>query len=208
MDAEMAFLDHQDNMELQEKLIKYIVKKVLEKNQIELNILERETEKLEKVFEPFIKMTYENTIKELQEMGSEIKMNDDLGATDETMLTEKYDQPIFIEKFPAKIKAFYMKRDPKNQDFILGSDLLAPEGYGEIIGGSEREIDYEVLLKRIKEENLDPEIFSWYLDLRKYGSVPHSGFGFGLERLVVWICGLKHVRESIPFPRTIIRYKP
>ena len=141
-------------------------------------------------------------------MGSDIKEHDDLGADDETKITEKYDKPIFVEKYPAAVKAFYMKRDPENPDLVLNNDLLAPEGYGEIIGGSQREDDYDTLLQRIKEHNLPLEDMQWYLDLRKYGSVPHSGFGYGLERIVAWLCGVQHVRETIPFPRTIYRKRP
>ncbi|MBT5808040.1 asparagine--tRNA ligase, partial [Candidatus Uhrbacteria bacterium] len=129
-------------------------------------------------------------------------------AEDETILTKEFDKPIFIEKYPAEVKAFYMKRDPENDGLALNNDLLAPEGYGEIIGGSQREDDYETLLERIKEDGLDPEVFDWYLDLRRYGSVPHSGFGYGLERIVGWVCGLHHVRETIPFPRLINRISP
>ena len=141
-------------------------------------------------------------------MGSDITEDIDLGGDDETMLSQKYDKPIFVEKYPAKVKAFYMKRDPEDETRALCADLLAPEGYGEIIGGSQREDDYETLLKRIHEHKLPEEAFKWYLDLRKYGSVPHSGFGYGLERIVTWICGLHHVRESIPFPRTLNRIYP
>lgn len=133
---------------------------------------------------------------------------DDLGADDETILTQQFDRPIFIEKYPAAVKAFYMKRDPANPEFVLNNDMLAPEGYGEIIGGSQREDDYETLLERMREHNLAIEPFQWYLDLRKYGSVPHSGFGYGLERITAWMCGLQHIRETIPFPRLINRLTP
>ena len=132
----------------------------------------------------------------------------DLGADDETILTKEYDKPLFVEKYPAEVKAFYMKRDPQNPKYVLNADLLAPEGYGEIIGGSQREDDYDELVKRLKEHKLPMEVFQWYLDLRKFGSVPHSGFGFGLERIVAWVCGLQHVRETIPFPRMINRITP
>lgn len=208
MDAEAAFVEHEGNMEIQEGLICHIVKKVLEKNQNELKILERNTEPLKKVEAPFIRKTHEEAVKELQAMGSDIKADDDLGGDDETTLTKKYDKPIFIEKYPAKVKAFYMKPDPKNPERALCSDLLAPEGYGEIIGGSQREDNYDRLLEKIKEHKLPLDQFQWYLDLRRFGSVPHSGFGYGLERIVTWICGLEHVRESIPFPRTIYRLSP
>jgi len=208
MDAEMAFADHEKNMEIQEGLVCHIVQKVLEKNRQELEILERDIEALEKVKAPFIRKTHAEVVKELQEMGSDIQPNDDLGADDETILTKKYDKPIFVEKYPAEVKAFYMKRDPKNPSVALCSDLLAPEGYGEVIGGSQREENYEVLMERIKEHDLDPSVFDWYLDLRKYGSVPHSGFGYGLERITGWMCGTHHIRETIPFPRMINRLKP
>ena len=141
-------------------------------------------------------------------MGSDIGKKDDLGADDETILTKKYDKPIFVEKYPSEVKAFNLKRDPENESLALCSDLLAPEGYGEIIGGSQREDDYDVILNRIKEHNLDPKVFEWYLDLRKYGSVPHSGFGYGLERITGWITGVKHIRETIPFPRMLSRLTP
>jgi len=208
MDAEAAFVEHEENMAIQERLVQYIVEKVLERNLPELKILERDIEPLKKVKAPFIRKTHEEVVKELREMGSDIAEDDDLGADDETMLTKKYDKPIFVEKYPAKVKAFYMKPDPQNPDRVLCADLLAPEGYGEIIGGSQREDNYEALLKKIQDHNLPLDAFSWYLDLRKYGSVPHSGFGYGLERLVMWICGLDHVRESIPFARTIYRLNP
>ena len=208
MDAEMAFIEHQGNMDIQEGLICHIVKKVLEINKKELEILERDIEPLKKIEAPFIRKTHADVIKELREMGSDIGENDDLGADDETMLTQKYDKPIFVEKYPSVVKAFYMKRDPENESLALCSDLLAPEGYGEIIGGSQREDDYDVILNRIKEHNLDPKVFEWYLDLRKYGSVPHSGFGYGLERITGWITGVKHIRETIPFPRMLSRLTP
>ena len=208
MDAEAAFVDHEENMKLQEQLISYIIKRVLEENQEELKILARDVEPLKKIIAPFYRITHAEAVKKLRAMGSDIGDMDDLGADDETMLTKEYDKPIFVEKYPAEVKAFYMKRDPENPKVALCSDLLAPEGYGEIIGGSEREADYDELLKRIKEHKLPQESFQWYLDLRKYGSVPHSGYGFGLERIVAWICGLKHVRETIPFPRMINRITP
>lgn len=208
MDAEAAFVEHEENMKIQEGLICHIVQKVLELNLNELEILERDIEALKKVKAPFIRKTHAEVIAELREMGSDIQENDDLGADDETMLTKKYDRPIFVEKYPAEVKAFYMKRDPQDPARALCADLLAPEGYGEIIGGSQREDDYDTLLERIKEHDLDPEVFDWYLDLRKYGSVPHSGFGYGLERITGWIGGVHHIRETIPFPRLIHRIRP
>jgi len=208
MDAEAAFVEHAANMDIQESLIVRIVQDVLKKNASELKILERDIEPLKKVQAPFIRMTHKEAVAKLRELGSDIGEMDDLGADDETMLTKEFDKPIFIEKYPAAIKAFYMKRDPQDRDRALCSDLLAPEGYGEISGGSEREDDYETLLERIREHNLNVKDLEWYLDLRKYGSVPHSGFGFGLERIVTWICGIHHVRETIPFPRMIHRLRP
>lgn len=208
LDVETAFAEHDDNIRIEEEMITHIVKKVLEVNLIDLQTLERNIEPLKKIVPPFIRKTHQEVVKELREMGSDIKDDDDLGGDDETMLTKKYDKPIFVEKYPAAVKAFYMKRDPKDQTRALCVDLLAPEGYGEIIGGSQREDDYNVLLERIKEHKLPVEVFQWYLDLRKYGSVPHSGFGLGLERVVAWICGLEHIRATIPFPRTIYRLTP
>ncbi|MFH0838288.1 MAG: asparagine--tRNA ligase [Patescibacteria group bacterium] len=208
MDAEMAYCDHGMNMKFQEELVMHILKRVLEKNLKELEILERDIEPLKKIKAPFIRKTHAEVVKELREMGSDIQPNHDLGADDETLLTQKYDQPIFVEKYPAEVKAFYMKRDPENENFCLNCDLLAPEGYGEIIGGSQREDDLEVMLKRIGEHGLDPKVFGWYLDLRKYGTVPHSGFGYGLERITGWITGTHHIRETIPFPRLINRLRP
>ncbi len=208
MDAEMAFYNNEDNMEIQEKLICYIVEAVLNKNRKELEMLERNIEALEKIKAPFIRKTHKEVVEELRAMGSDILDNDDLGADDETVLTKKYDKPIFVMNYPKEVKAFYMKEDPTDPSRVLCADLLAPEGYGEIIGGSQREEDYDKLLGRIRELKLPEETFKWYLDLRKYGSVPHSGFGYGLERIVTWICGLDHLRESIPFARTIQRLQP
>ncbi len=208
MDAEMAFINLQQNMDVQEELIRFMVKKVLAENKEELKILERDIKPLENITKPFYRLTHAAAVEKLHKLGSKIKADDDLGAEDETMLTKEYDNPIFITHYPAKVKAFYMKRDEEDKDRAQCADLLAPEGYGEIIGGSMREDDYDTLLSRIKEHKLPVKEFEWYLDLRKYGSVPHGGFGFGLERIVSWVCGLQHVRESIPFPRTIYRLKP
>lgn len=208
MDAEMAFVDHKGNMEMQEQLVYFIVQKVLEKNIYELTILERDIEKLRSLKLPFLRMTHKEAVALLQTMGSSITENDDLGAEDETLLTKDRTSPIFIEKYPYAVKAFYMKKDPENPFYALCSDMLAPEGYGEIFGGSQREDDYDELLKEIRAHNLSESDFQWYLDLRKFGSVPHSGFGFGLERIVTWMCGTHHVREAIPFPRTMYRITP
>ncbi len=208
MDAEAAFVEHDQNLKIQEELVSRIVKDVLEKNRKELAVLERDVSALEKVQAPFVRMTHAEAIKTLRELGSDIGEMDDLGGDDETILTKRYDRPIFIEKYPTAVKAFYMKRDPKDPTRVLNADLLAPEGYGEIIGGSQREDDHDALLERIKQHQLPVAAHQWYLDLRKYGSVPHSGFGYGLERIVTWICGLEHVRETIPFPRLINRLTP
>ncbi len=208
MDAEAAFVDHEGNLAIQEQLVSHIVATVLRTCEQELKILERDIEPLKKVQAPFVRMTHAEAVAKLRELGSTIGDMDDLGADDETLLTKQYDKPIFIEKYPTVVKAFYMKRDPADPSRVLNADLLAPEGYGEIIGGSQREDDYDALLSRIREHHLPEAAFSWYLDLRKYGSVPHSGFGYGLERLVAWICGLHHVRETIPFPRLMNRLEP
>jgi asparaginyl-tRNA synthetase len=208
MDAEMAFVEHDENLKMQEGLVCFIVQKVLEKNQRELKILERDAKPLEKIKPPFYRITHAEAIAKLHKLGSDIKPDDDLGGDDETLIMKEYDKPLFIEKYPAKVKAFYMKRDAKNPELALCADLLAPEGFGEIIGGSEREDDYGTLLGRIKEHKLPEKAFEWYLDLRKYGSVPHSGFGYGLERIVGWLCGTPHVRETIPFPRLLNRLYP
>jgi asparaginyl-tRNA synthetase len=208
MDAEIAFVEHEGNLKIQEELVSFIVKRVLENCAAELKLLERDVEPLKKVVAPFHRLTHAEAIRILREKGSDIGDLDDLGADDETTLTQMYDKPIFIEKYPAAVKAFYMKRDPSDPTRVLNADLLAPEGYGEVIGGSQREDDYDELIKRVREHNLPEKEFQWYLDLRKYGSVPHSGFGYGLERLVTWICGLHHVRETIPFPRLINRLEP
>ncbi len=208
MDAEAAFVEHEGNLKIQEELVCRIVKDVLEKNASELAALERDVEALKKVQAPFVRMTHADAVKILREHGSDIGDTDDLGGDDETILTKMYDRPIFVEKYPTAVKAFYMKRDPSDPSRVLNADMLAPEGYGEIIGGSQREDDYETLLERIKGHNLPVEFFSWYLDLRTYGSVPHAGFGYGLERIVAWVCGLEHVRETIPFPRLINRLTP
>lgn len=208
MDAEMAYCDHEGSMQIQEQLIAHIALRAIEKNFYELNLLERDMEKLAKTVAPFPRITHAEAVKKLRSLGSKITENEDLGGDDETMLTKDEDKPLFIEKYPAKVKAFYMKRCPENDTLSLCADLLAPEGFGEIIGGSQREDDYDILIKRLEEFELPREAFEWYLDLRKYGSVPHSGFGYGLERLVGWICGVRHIRETIPFPRMITRLTP
>ncbi len=208
LDVEAAFMSWKGNMDHQEELIKFVVQQVLEKFGPELKVLERDVSVLEGLNKSFPRLTHAQAVKKLKELGSDIGERDDLGADDETILTKQYDTPIFIEKYPAEVKAFYMKRDPEDESLALCSDLLAPEGYGEIIGGAQREDDHDTLLKRINEHNLSPEKFQWYLDLRKYGAVEMSGYGLGLERIVSWVCGLQHVRETIPFPRMLNRLSP
>lgn len=206
--AEMAYCDLSQNIQIQEEIIMQIIKTVLEQGKPYLKIINRDPLPLEKITTPFPVITHTEAIKKLHELGSTIKENDDLGAEDETILMTHYDQPVFITHYPAEVKAFYMKRDPQQPDKALCADLLAPEGYGEIVGGSERENDYTKLLESMQKNKLPIKDYQWYLDLRKYGSIPHSGYGIGLERLVAWICGLKHVRETIPFPRLLNRCYP
>ena len=208
MDAEMAFVEHKKNMKIQEDLIRFVIRYVLEKNMNELEILERDIAQLKKADASFKIITYKEMIEILQAKGSKIKYGDDMGAQEEEMLTDDSDVPIFVEKWPKEIKAFYMKLDRENPELSLCADLIAPEKFGEIIGGSEREDDYNVLKSRMAEENMTIKEYQWYLDLRKYGSVPHSGFGVGLERLIGWMSGVKHIREAIPFPRMINRLTP
>jgi asparaginyl-tRNA synthetase len=208
LDAEAAFMELEGSMQLQERMIVHVVQTVLRERKAELVLLERDLAPLEKIQPPFERMTYDQALVKLKELGSDIEWGTDLGNDDETLLTKAYDKPIFVTHYPTVIKAFYMKPDPTNPKFALCADLLAPEGYGEIIGGSQRIDDLGLLEKRLKEHKLKQEDFEWYLDLRRYGSVPHSGFGIGVERTVTWLCGLTHVRESIPFPRLINRLTP
>ena len=208
VEPEMAFYDLDDDMDLAEEFLEYIVKSVLKDNKAELEILERDISKLEKIERPFPRVSYDEAVQILKDNGHEFTWGDDLGAADETVISSQFDKPVMVHRYPAVTKAFYMKRDPKNEKLALAVDVLAPEGYGEIIGGSQREDDYDTLLGRIKEHDLPVDFFKWYLDLRKYGSVPHSGFGLGLERTVTWICGIDHLRETIPFPRMIYRNTP
>ena len=207
-EPEMAFCDFQLNMEIQEQFLSYVVQTVLEKRAFELDVLERDVDKLAKVKAPFPRITYDEAVAKLKEKGVDFEDGNDFGGTDETLLSEDYDCPIFVTHFPTAIKAFYMKPDPNNPERVLGADVLAPEGYGEIIGGGERISDLELLEKRIAEHELPIESYQWYLDIRRYGTVPHSGFGIGLERTVSWICGLNHVRETVPFPRMLTRMYP
>jgi len=208
IEAEMAFCELECDLELQEDMIVYVVKHCLDKCRPDLLAIERDLAPLEKIEKPFVRMLYDDAVKFLQENGSEVKWGDDLGADDETIISNAHDLPVFVCNYPKYAKAFYMKENPDNPETVLCADLLGPEGYGEIIGGSQREDDYDKLVARIREEKLPMEAYEWYLDLRKYGSVPHSGFGLGVERTVAWICGLSHIRETIPFPRTISRLYP
>lgn len=208
VEPEVAFNDLNDNMDLAEEFLVYIVQSVLTHRQKELKVLERNTSYLEKVQKPLPRITYDEAVEILQKKGLPFEYGNDLGGTDETVVSEQFDRPVMVHHYPAAVKAFYMKRDPQNPNLALAVDVLAPEGYGEIIGGSQREDDYETLLQRIKEHKLPQEAFEWYLDLRRYGTVPHAGFGLGVERTVSWICGLDHVRETIPFARMIYRLTP
>jgi asparaginyl-tRNA synthetase len=208
VEPEVAYADLNDVMELAEDLVVSVVGRVLEKRRRELTVIERDTSKLEAVQKPFPRISYDEAVKRLQAKGLPIQWGGDFGGPDETTLSEEYDRPVLVHRYPAAIKAFYMKPDPERADLALGVDMLAPEGYGEIIGGGERLADLDLLLQRIKEHNLPQEAFEWYLDLRRYGTVPHGGFGMGIERVVSWICKLDHVRETIPYPRMLYRLYP
>jgi len=202
LEIEGAWYDMEDTMKVAEELVAHAVRRVLEERREELQLLGRDVSKLEPALEtPYPRITYDEAIERLKRKGFNIEWGDDLGADEERALTQDFSKPFFVTHFPKKIKAFYMKLDPNRPDVVLGYDLLAPEGYGEIIGGSQREDDYGKLLARIREEGMDPKDYEWYLDLRKYGSVPHSGFGLGVERLVMWVAGLDHIRDATPFPR-------
>jgi asparaginyl-tRNA synthetase len=208
VEPEMAYADLNDVMALAEDLVVSVVGRVLDKRRRELTVIERDVSKLEAVQKPFPRITYDEAVKTLQEKGLPIQWGGDFGGPDETTLSEQYDRPVLVHRYPAAIKAFYMKPDPDRSDLALGVDVLAPEGYGEIIGGGERLADLDLLLQRIKDHNLPQEAFEWYLDLRRYGTVPHGGFGMGIERVVAWICKLEHVRETIPYPRMLYRLYP
>jgi len=208
IEPEVAFNDSNANMQLQEDFVSYLVERALERRKEELKELERDLAPLEKVTGPFPRITYSEAIATLQAQGSDIQWGTDLGADDETALAKAYEKPLFVMNYPKEVKAFYMKENPDDPRTVLNNDCLAPEGYGEIIGGSEREGDYDKLLQRIKDQGLDPASYGWYLDLRKYGGFVHSGFGLGLERTVAWICGIPHIREAIAFPRQIHRLYP
>jgi asparaginyl-tRNA synthetase len=208
VEPEMAYAGLDDVMNLAEDLIVSVVARVLEKRQRELKVLERDVTKLESVQKPFPRITYDEAVKTLQGRGLPIEWGGDFGGPDETMLSEQYDRPVLGHRYPSAVKPFYMKPDPDRAEVALGVDVLAPEGYGEIIGGGERLADLDLLLQRIKEHDLPQEAFEWYLDLRRYGTVPHGGFGMGIERVVAWICKLEHVRETIPYPRMLYRIYP
>ena len=208
VEPEMAYCDITENMIWAEKLLVYIVEQVLQNKSNELSVLDRDITYLEKIKGPFPRISYTECIDLLKKNNFEISWGDDFGSPEETHISDQYDRPVIVYGFPSSIKAFYMKRDPGNEKVVLGMDILAPEGYGEIVGGSEREINIDVLLSRINEEGLNRKDYEWFLDLRRYGSVPHSGFGMGLERVVAWICGISHIRETIPFARTMSRLNP
>jgi asparaginyl-tRNA synthetase len=208
VEPEMAYADLNDVMALAEGLVVSVVERVLDKRRRELTVLERDTTKLETVKTPFPRVSYDDAVKQLQAKGLPIEWGGDFGGPDETALSEGFDRPVMVHRYPSAIKAFYMKPDPERPDLALGVDVIAPEGYGEIIGGGERLADLALLEKRIEEHQLPKEAFEWYLDLRRYGTVPHGGFGMGIERVVAWMCGLEHVRETIPYPRMIYRLYP
>lgn len=209
IEPEMAFYQHEDSLQVQEQYVSFIVQSVLKNCQLELNTLGRDLTKLEQIQAPFPRITYDEALEFLHEKGfDDIKWGDDLGAPHETAIAESYDKPVFITHYPTSLKPFYMQPDPEREEVVLCADLIAPEGYGEIIGGSERIHDLALMEQRIAEHGLSPEAYNWYLELRKYGSVPHSGFGLGLERTVAWISGVEHVRETIPFPRLLNRLYP
>ena len=214
VEPEVAFAQLDDVMELAEGMITFIVKRCLEKRRVDLQTIGRDISKLEKIEAPFPRLSYDDAVKNLQEghakgaLESRFEWGGDLGSPDETYLSAQFDKPVMVHRYPAKVKAFYMEPDPQRPELALCVDVLAPEGYGEIIGGSQRMASHELLLQRIREHALPEEAFKWYLDLRKFGSVPHGGFGMGIERAVAWICGLEHVRETIPFPRMLYRLYP
>ena len=208
VEPEMAHANLDDIMALAEHFVEYVVQRVLETRSQELDTLGRDVSKLETVKRPFHRMSYTEAVEALKKKGSEIEWGGDFGGADETLLSEDFDRPVMVHRFPMAIKAFYMQPDPDNPDVAMGVDVLAPEGYGEIIGGGQRIHDHALLVKKLEEHGLPREAFDWYLDLRKYGSVPHGGFGMGIERSVAWICGLEHVRETIAFPRMLYRMRP
>jgi len=208
IEPEMAFYNFEDNLKLQEEMVTYTVKRTLEKRNRELEVLKRDVKPLKKVEPPFDRITYTEAIEMLQRAGYGIEWGEDLGSPHERFISLKFEKPVFVHRYPTRARAFYMQPDPGDPKVVLCADLMAPEGYGEIIGGSERIHDLKLLEQRIEEFGLPKKAYEWYLDLRRYGSVPHSGFGLGIERTVMWICKLKHIRETIPFPRTMRRMYP
>jgi len=215
MEPEVAFMTHEENMALQEELVSFLVARVLERRSRELEMLGRDPKALEPAAEGhYPRLTYKEAVALVNRIAQEdpevppLPYGEDFGAPHEAALSRRFDRPVFVERYPARIKAFYMEPDPEDPELVLNDDLLAPEGYGEIIGGSQRIHDLELLRRKIQEFGLPEEVYDWYLDLRRFGSVPHSGFGLGLERTVAWICGLAHVREAIPFPRMYTRMRP
>ncbi len=208
VEPEVAYATLEDAMQLAEGLICFIVERVLAKRRTELAVLERDTSALEKISRPFPRLSYDEAVTRLQAAGSEIKWGGDFGGGDETILSDQFESPLMVHRYPSEVKAFYMQPDPERPEVALCVDVLAPEGYGEIIGGGQRVHDYELLVQRLNQHNLPLEPFQWYLDLRKYGTVPHSGFGMGIERVVAWICKLEHLREAIAFPRMLYRIYP
>lgn len=208
VEPEMAYCDLDGNIEWAEKLVAYMVERVLETRMEQLEVLERDVSRLEVIRTPFPRLSYNEAVELLQKAGVNFQWGGDFGGSDETVLSKNFEQPLIVHRFPAAIKAFYMKRDPEDERLALGVDILAPEGYGEIVGGGQREDDLDTLTRLIKENDLPLEDYQWYLDLRRYGSVPHSGFGMGIERVVGWICGVPHLRETIPYPRTLTRLEP
>lgn len=213
VEPEVAFMDLYEDMDLAEDFVCYIVEQVLKNRRAELEVLERDISKLEAIKKPFPRITYDEAIELIRKHGPEeehknFPWGEDFGGDEETIISQQFDRPVFIHHYPVEIKAFYMKPDPVNPKYALNVDMIAPEGYGEVIGGGQREDDLDVLISKIKEHNLPMEAFEWYLDVRKYGSFPHAGFGLGIERTVSWLCGLHHVRETIPFPRLMDRLSP
>lgn len=208
VEPEMAYVDLAGDMDVMEDFVVYLVERMLAKHREDLIALERDVALLESVQKPFPRITYSDAVKLLQDKGIDFKWGDDFGAEDETIISNNYDRPVMVHRYPTEGKAFYMKRDPEDEKLSLSVDMLAPEGKGEIIGGGQREESVDLLIERIKEHELPMEAFKWYLDLRRYGSVPHAGFGLGVERVLGWICGLHHVRETIPFPRLMDRLEP
>jgi len=208
VEPEMAYATLEDVKQVAEELVVFVVGRVLENRRTDLAELERDISKLETIKAPFHRMTYDDAVLELQKKGSEIQWGGDFGGADETLITEGLDRPLMVDRYPTQVKAFYFQPDADRPELALGVDVIAPEGYGEIVGGGQRIHDLDLLLKRLEEHNLPQEAFNWYVDLRKYGSVPHAGFGMGIERFVAWMCGLEHIRETIAFPRMLYRTRP